>query len=160
MIKKIIILFGLIWLSGCSMVIFEKGAHYNQSVKFESYKKNGNAALRINNVVHIEFSSHQCGYYGLIGPLIFPIIPIWENYECDNLNIGVSGASKVYLKYNSKIYTYIRFDPKSYFEYTFPLQTKSIIDTAILVVEKEDGEKFEIPFRYQHSFRFDLWPGR
>ncbi|NBV07283.1 MAG: hypothetical protein EBS06_08655 [Proteobacteria bacterium] len=160
MIKKALILLGLIYLSGCTIVGFDKGTHYDQSTNFKRYKKNGNAALKIDKLVHVEFSSRQCGSYGLVGPLIFPIIPIWRNYDCESLDVGVSGASKVYLKHNSKIYVSTRFDPKSYFEYTFPISAKSLSDGAMLVVEKKDGEKFEIPFRYQHTFSFDLFPGR
>ena len=160
MTRKVLVLLGVIFLSGCTIIGFDKGAYYDQSVNFKRYKKNGNAALEIDKLLRVEFSSHQCGSYGLIGPLIFPIIPIWENRNCDNLDVGVSGASNVYLKHNAKLYTSIRFDPGSYFEYTFPVPTKSLFDGAILVIEDKNGQKFEIPFRYQHTFSFFLWPDR
>ena len=104
----------------------------------------------------------SCGQYGLIGPLIFPIIPIWENRDCKGVVINIweyrIGIKNAHIIYHDKIYKPSEISRYGY--YTFPLQTKSITDTATLVVEKQDGEKFEIPFRYQHTFSFDLWPGR
>jgi hypothetical protein len=72
--------------------------------------------------------------------------------------IGIGETKKVYIIYQNKVY-----EPSKIVKgggYFFSLQIKSITDTATLVVEKKDGEKFEIPFRYKHTFSFDLWPGR
>ncbi len=163
MIKIISILISLVWLNGCSAVTFDKGLNhekipgysfdYDKGTQYTSIinKKNGNG-------VGIAYNRHSCGSYGLIGPLIFPIIPIWQNYACKDVVIGVSQANKVYIIYHDKVY-----EPSKVVRgggYFFPLPIKSITDTATLVVEKTDGEKFEIPFRYQHTFSFDLWPGR
>lgn len=164
MSKKILILLSLIFLNGCSIAGFDKGLNYtkNPDYKFEYNKGSSGSAVITNqkngNNVGIRFHQNSCGFYGLIGPLVFPIIPIWQNYDCKDIVIGVSQANKVQIIYHDKVY-----EPSKIVRgggYFFPLQIKSITDTAILVVEKNDGEKFEIPFRYQHTFSFDLFPGR
>jgi len=164
MIRKILIFSVLAILSGCSAVTFDKGLNYKKIPGYSfNYDKGTQGTSIINqkngNSISINFRRHYCGSYGLIGPLIFPIIPIWQNYDCKEVVIGVSQASKVHMVYHDKIYKPLETALSGYY-YTFPLQTKSITDTAILVVEKQDGEKFEIPFRYQHTFSFDLVPGR
>ena len=126
---------------------YDKGTHDTTVTN----KKNGNR-------ISIGFGTVACGYYGLIGPLVFPIIPFWENRECNEAVIDISPSKNVYVIFHDKIYEAFKVSKTGY--YTFSLQTKSITDTAILVVEKKDGEKFEIPFRYQHTFSFDLVPGR
>ncbi len=163
MIKKILILFNLI-LSGCAAATFDKGLNYEKisGYKFEFEKGSSQTVTITNhnneNSVNVRFHQNSCGFYGLIGPLIFPIIPVWQNDDCKDVVIGVSQAKKVKIIYRNKAY-----EPSKIVRgggYFFPLQIKSITDTAILVVEKNDGEKFEIPFRYQHTFSFDLVPGR
>ncbi len=163
MIKKTLILLGLACLSGCTVVGFNKGLNYQQKTseyKFD-YNKNSHwlSITSINgNKLDIMQSTNECGEYFLIGPLIFPIIPMWQNSDCKDVLIGVSQASKVQIIYHDKVY-----QPSKIVKgggYFFPLPIKSINDTATLVVEKTDGGKFEIPFRYQHTFSFDLWPGR
>jgi hypothetical protein len=165
MIRKIIILISLVCLSGCSLVEFGKGLNYERTPKYKfEYEKGSSGTTTITNqqngnYVNIRFRSNSCGLYGLIGPLIFPIIPIWENKDCKDVVIGASQSDKVHIIYQNKIY-----EPSKVVRgggYFFPLPIKSITDTAILVIEdKQDGEKFEIPFRYQHTFSFDLFPGR
>ena len=155
MIKTIMILMNLVFLSGCVYIGFNKGSYPDHNVKFERYSKNENIALKIDKSLYVEFSSHQCGYYGLVG-IIIPIIPYWKNINCGDLNVGVNTASNVYLKHVGKIYNYNRFNPKTYYEYTSPIPAKSISDGAILIVEKH-GQTFEIPFHYQHAFSFELW---
>jgi hypothetical protein len=153
--KAVSILISVFALSGCLTVGFNKGAHPDGSLKFKKRINNQNIVLEVNDSLDIEFSSHQCGYYGLAG-VIIPVIPHWQNHDCSDFDIGVRKSSNVYLKHGDKIYTYSRFDPRSYYTYTFPVPVKSLSDGAILVIEK-DGERFEIPFRYQHSFSFQLW---
>lgn len=165
MIKKPLILFGLICLSGCSIASFEKGLNYEKipNYKYE-YEKHGSSTTTITNQkngneITVMFGKgSSCGRYGLIGPLIFPIIPIWHNEDCNKVVIGMGAIKEVHIIYRDKIYEPTKVSETGY--YTFPLQTKSITDMATVVVEKKDGEKFEIPFRYQHTFSFDLWPGR
>ena len=162
--KVIILVVSLVCLSGCSLVEFGKGLNYEKTPKYKfEYSRGSSGYLDITNQkngndVSIAFRSNSCGSYGLIGPLVFPIIPIWENKDCDEVVLGVSPANKVQIIYHDKIY-----DPSKVVRgggYFFPLPTKSITDTATLVVEKKDGEIFEIPFRYQHTFGFALFPGR
>ena len=164
MIKKILILLGLVSLGGCSIAGFYKGLNYEKTSKYQfEYNKGSSGTTAITNkknknYVNIRFHQNSCGFYGLIGPLIFPIIPIWENDDCKDVVIGASQSDKVQIIYHDKIY-----EPSKVVRgggYFFPLPIKSITDTAILVVEKTNGEIFKIPFRYQHTFSFDLWPGR
>jgi len=165
MIKKIVILIAsLIFMNGCSGAVFEKGLNYERTPKYKfEYEKGSSGTTTITNqqngnYVNIRFRSNSCGFYGLFGPLIFPIIPIWGNRDCsENATIGTGASIKnVHMVYQDKIYK----PSKVVGGYTFPLPTKSITDTATLVVEKQDGEIFEIPFKYQHTFSFDLFPGR
>ncbi|NBX52274.1 MAG: hypothetical protein EBT63_01300 [Proteobacteria bacterium] len=164
MIKKTLTLLWFVFLSGCSAIGFDKGLNYEKTPKYKfEYSQSASGYLGITNQengnrISIAFSQNSCGSYGLIGPLVFPIIPIWKNDECKDIVLGVSQANKVQIIYHNKIY-----EPSKVVRgggYFFPLEIKSITDTAILVVEKKDGEKFKIPFRYQHTFSFDLWPGR
>jgi len=164
MIIKILTLLVLAILSGCSAATFDKGLNYEKTSKYKfEYNKGSSGSTAITNQkngnqINIRFHQNSCGSYGLIGPLIFPIIPVWENDDCKGVVIGVSQASKVRVIYRDKIY-----EPSKVVRgggYFFPIPIKSINNTATLVVEKKDGEKFEIPFRYQHTFSFDLWPGR
>lgn len=153
----------LICLSGCSGVTFEKGLNYEKTSKYSFEYDNGTHDTTVmnkknGNRISIGFGTLACGYYGLIGPLVFPIIPFWENRECKEVVIDIGPTKNVCVIYRNKIYKPAKVSRTGY--YTFPLQTKSITDTATLVVEKQDGEKFEIPFRYQHTFSFDLVPGR
>lgn len=167
MIKKILILLSIICLNGCSGATFKKGLNYEKASEYSfDYDKGSHATSIINkkngNHISIAFGKGtSCGFYGLIGPLIFPIIPFWENRDCNKVVFDIweyrIGIKSAYVIYHDKIYNPSEISSGYY---TFPLQTKSIIDKATLVVEKKDGEKFEIPFRYQHTFSFDLWPGR
>ena len=162
MIKKIVIVLGLVFLSGCTIVGFDKGLNYERTPKYKFEYRDTSYTVITNqkNGKHaaIAFRSNSCGEYGLIGPLIFPIIPFWHNDDClENATIGTGASIKnVHMIYQDKIYQ----PSKVVGGYTFPLPTKSITDTATLVVEKKDGEIFEIPFRYQHTFSFALFPGR
>ena len=155
MIKILILISSLFFLNGCLFVGLDKGAYPDSSLEFERYFHNQNVGLKINNSLYIKFASHQCGYYGLEG-IIVPIIPHWKNYDCKDLNVYISKSSNVYIKHKDKIYNYSIFRKKSYFNYTFPIATKSLSDGAILVIEQGE-EKFEIPFRYKHGFSFVLW---
>ena len=161
--KKILTLISLIWLSGCSGATFEKGLNYEKTSKYSFKHDKGTHDTTVTNKkngnrISIGFGTVACGYYGLIGPLVFPIIPFWENRECNEAVIDIGSTKNVYVIYHDKIYEPSKVSRTGY--YTFALQTKSITDTAILVVETKDGEKFEIPVRYQHTFSFDLVPGR
>lgn len=161
--KEILTVISLILLSGCSGATFEKGLNYEKTSKYSFKHDKGTHDTTVTNnkngnQISIGFGTVACGYYGLIGPLVFPIIPFWENRECNEAVIDIGSTKNVYVIYRDKIYEPSEISKTGY--YTFPLQTKSITDTAILVVEKKDGQKFEIPFRYQHTFSFDLWPGR
>lgn len=164
--KKILILLGLVFSNGCSIASFEKGLNYEKipGYKFE-YEKSSSYTTTITdqkngNQINVMFRQRSCGQYGLIGPLIFPIIPIWENKDClEDVAIGIGAAKEVHIIYHNKIYKPSGTALNGYY-YIFPLPIKSITDTATLVVEKQGGEKFEIPFRYQHTFSFDLVPGR
>lgn len=163
MIRKILIFLVPTILSGCSAVTFDKGLNYEKIPGHSfNYDKGTHGTSIINqkngNSIGINFRRHYCGSYGLIGPLIFPIIPIWQNYDCKEVVIGIGAIKNAYVIYHDKIYHPSEVSKTGY--YTFPLQIKSITDTATLVVEKNDEEKFEIPFRYQHTFSFDLVPGR
>jgi hypothetical protein len=92
--------------------------------------------------ISISFGKNTCGFYGLIGPLVFPIFPIWENDDCKDVVLGVSPAKKVQIIYHDKIY-----EPSKVVRdegYFFSLPIKSITDTAILVVEK----KMEKPSKF------------
>ena len=161
--KKILTIISLICLSSCSGLTFEKGLNYEKNSKYSfKYDKGTHDTTVTNNKngnqISIGFGTVACGYYGLVGPLVFPIIPFWENRECNETVVNISSAKNVYIIYRDKIYEPSKVSQTGY--YTFSLQTKSITDTATLVVEKTNGEKFEIPFRYQHTFSFDLVPGR
>lgn len=163
MIKKIITVLIAVSLNACAGATFEKGLNYEKNSKYRfKYDKGTHDTTVINkknrNRISIGFGTVACGYYGLIGPLVFPIIPFWENRKCNETVIDIGPTKNTYIIYQNKIYQPSEISETGY--YTFPLQTKSITDTAILVVEKKDGEKFEIPFRYQHTFSFDLVPGR
>jgi hypothetical protein len=161
MIKKILLLLGLFFLNGCAGAVFERGLNYQETPEYSFEYDKGTSGTSIKNndkLLYVEFRRGSCGFYGLIGPLIFPIIPFWQNNDCRDVIIGVSQANKVQIIYHDNVY-----EPSKVVRgggYFFPLPIKSINDTAILAVEKKDGEKFEIPFRYQHTFSFDLWPGR
>ncbi len=164
MIRNLLILVSLIWLSGCSGATFERGLNYEKSSEYSfDYDKGTHITAIINkkngNRIGVMFGTVACGYYGLIGPIIFPVIPFWQNRDCGEAVIGIGAVKDVYISYHDKTYKPSEISVNGYY-YTFPLQVKSITDTAILVVEKNDGEKFEIPFRYQHTFSFDLVPGR
>ena len=163
MIRKTLILLCLVYLSGCSIASIENRLNYEKTLGYSfKYDKGSNsitATKENGDYISIAFGKgSSCGQYGLIGPLIFPIIPIWENRDCGGVVILIGVAKNAYVIYKDKIYNPSKISKTGY--YTFPLLTKSITDTATLVVEKQDGEKFEIPFRYQHTFSFDLWPGR
>jgi len=163
MIKKTLILLGFVCLSGCTIVGFDKGLNYEKTPVYSfDYDKGTQYASVTNqkngNRIGIAFSQNSCGEYFLVGPLIFPIIPFWQNHDCKDVVIGVSQANKVQIIYHDKLYESSKVVRGG--GYFFPLPIKSITDTATLVIEKKDGEKFEIPFRYQHTFSFDLWPGR
>lgn len=163
MIKKILILVSLIYLSGCSLASFEKGLNYEKKKEYSfDYDKGTQNTIIIDkkskNHISIRFKRHYCGFYGLTGPLIFPVMPIWQNDDCKDVVIGISKARKVHILYKNKLYKPSKIVRGG--GYFFPLPIKSITDTAILVIEKKDGEIFKIPFRYQHTFSFDLWPGR
>lgn len=163
MIKIISILLGLVCLSGCSVVGFDKGLNYEKTPRYSfDYDKGTQGTViadqKNGNRVGIRFHRNSCGEYFLVGPLIFPIIPFWQNYDCKDVVIGASQSDKVQIIYHDKVY-----EPSKIVRgggYFFPLPIKSITDTATLVVETKDGKKFEIPFRYQHTFSFDLVPGR
>ena len=164
MIRKIILFLTVICLIGCSAVSFDKGLNYEKTSEYLfEYNKGSSGSTVITNQkngndIGVRFHQNSCGSYGLIGPLIFPIIPIWQNYDCKDVVIGVSQANKVQIIYHDKTY-----EPSKVVRgggYFFPIPIKSITDTATLIVEKKDGEIFKIPFRYQHTFSFDLWPGR
>jgi hypothetical protein len=166
MIKKTLILLGLLYLNGCSAIGFDKGLNYKKisDYKFE-YNKGSSGYVVITNKkngnhISIAFRQNSCGSYGLIGPLIFPIIPIWENDDCsENATFGIGATKEVRIIYHDKTYKPSKISDDGHY-YIFPLSIKSITEIATLVVEKKNGEKFEIPFRYQHTFSFDLWPGR
>ncbi len=164
MIKKVIILISLICLNGCAIAGFEKGLNYEKTPQYKFEFDGGTLYTSIKNQkngnrIAIMFGGGSCGFYGLIGPLIFPIIPIWENRDCKEVNVGTGASIKnVHMVYQDRIYEPSEISSGGY--YTFPLTIKSITDTATLVVEKKDGEIFEIPFRYQHTFSFALFPGR
>ena len=166
MIKKALILLGFVCLSGCSIASFEKGLNYEKKSDYKyEYEKTSSYTTTITdqkngNHINVMFRQRSCGQYGLIGPLIFPVIPIWENKDCsEDATLGIGAVKEVHITYHNKIYKPSGAALNGYY-YIFPLPIKSITDTAILVVEKKDGQKFEIPFRYQHTFSFDLWPGR
>ena len=166
MIKKVLILLGLICLGGCTIVSFDKGLNYKKTTdyKFEYEKGPSYTATITNkingNQINVMFRQRSCGQYGLIGPLIFPIIPIWKNKDClEDVTIGIGATKNIYIVYENKVYHPSGTDLNGYY-YIFPIPIKSITDTATLVVEKKDGEKFKIPFRYQHTFNLDLWPSR
>ena len=72
--KKITTLLSLACLSGCISVGFDKGANPDKSLNFKYNINNQNVVLEIDKSTHVEFSSHQCGYYGLVG-IIIPFIP-------------------------------------------------------------------------------------
>ena len=166
MIKRTLILLALFCLDGCSIASFEKGLNYKKNSDYKYEIDDGSATIKNKEngkYINTRFGrGSYCGRYGIIGPLIFPIIPIWQRQDCGNVVINIwehsVGIKNAYIIYHNKIYNPSKISKTGY--YTFPLQTKSISDTATLVVEKKDGEKFEIPFRYQHTFSFDLWPGR
>jgi hypothetical protein len=156
--------FSLTVLSGCTIIGFEKGLNYEEMLEYKYSKGSGLTTIfnkKNGKHITIGLGAVDCEFYGLVGPLIFPVIPIWENKNCDKVGIGIwehkIGIKNVHLLYQNKIY---QSQTSNSNFYTFPLQTKSINETAILVVEKQDGEKFEIPFRYQHSFSFAFFPGR
>lgn len=159
--RRILILSGLVFLNGCAGAVFQKGLNYQQTTEYRfEYDKgtHGTSITRNGKLLYVEFNQNSCGFYGLIGPLIFPIIPFWQTDDCKDVVIGVSQAKKVQIIYHDKVY-----EPSKIVRgggYFFPLSIKSINDTATLIVEKQDEEKFKIPFRYQHTFSFDLWPGR
>jgi hypothetical protein len=170
MIRKILILvISLAFLNSCAGAVFEKGLNYEKTPKYW-FKYNDDTYNTIitnkKNGAHIgiAFGKVACGFYGLFGPLIFPIIPFWDNKNCDKVAISIwehrIGIKNAHVNYNNKIYKPSEISG-SYNVFPLPIESiKSITDTAILVVEKKDGEIFEIPFRYQHTFSFDLFPGR
>jgi hypothetical protein len=158
MAKKILIILSIICVNGCSIASFYKGLSYEKTPEYRfEYNKGGSGYTVITNKkngnhISIAFRQSSCGSYGLIGPLLFPIIPIWQNDDCsENATFGIGATKDVYMVYHNKTYQPSEISDDGHY-YTFPLQIKSITDTATLVVEKKDGEKFEIPFRYQHTF--------
>ncbi len=160
--NTIILIIGLFILSGCSGAIFEKGLNYEKTSEYSFEYDEGTQGTTITsavtgNTISIGFRSHYCGFYGLIGPLIFPIIPIWQNDDCKDIVIGASESYKIHIIYHDEIYKPLKVE---YSAFSFPLKIKSIKEKAILVVEKPDGEIFKIPFRYKHTFSFSFFPGR
>lgn len=162
MIKKILILFSLVFLNGCVIAGFDKGLHYQKTpeytLKYEEYSFYGLSVIstKSNHSFNMMYSTNVCGGYYLIGPIV-PFIPIWENKDCSkNVVIGIREADEVKVKFYNKIYNPTEIKDGAY---TFPISIKSLSNGAVLIVKK-DVEKFEIPFRYQHTFIFDLWPGR
>lgn len=152
-----------VWLSGCSGATFEKGLNYEKTPGYSFKYDKGTHGTSVTNQkngnnINIMFGRGSCGFYGLIGPLIFPVIPFWQNHDCKDAVIGIGAAKNVYIIYHDKVYEPSKVTRDG--GYFFSLPIKSITDTATLVVEKKDGEKFEIPFRYQQTFSFDLAPGR
>ena len=95
MIRKILVLFGLVCLSGCSAITFEKGLNYEKSsnYSFEYDKGTHTNTIRKDEkrekYINIGFGTVSCGYYGLVGPLVFPIIPIWKHQDCDKASINI-----------------------------------------------------------------------
>jgi hypothetical protein len=161
MIKKIIILISLPCLNNCVGVGFDMGLHYQETVEYK-FKYNDEmyrlsvTSIRNNNKLDIIYNGNECGEYFLFGPIV-PFIPIWENKDCNkNIIIGIYKAEEVRVKFDNIIYNPIKVQDGAY---TFPISIKSLSSGAVLIVKK-DGEKFEIPFRYQHTFSFDLFPGR
>ena len=159
MIKKILILIIFVSLNGCGVAVFEKGLNYKKTpnYKFE-YDHGASGSVHFTNQkngkrIGVSFRQNSCGFYGAISLLIFPIIPMWQNDDCKDVVIGIYQAKNVHMIYRDKIYKPSEISSNGYY-YTFPLQTKSITDTAILVVEDKNGEIFEIPFKYQHTFGF------
>ena len=162
MIQKILIILGLICLDGCAIASFTKGLNYKKILdkKYE-YNNVSSGDVRIINKkngdnVNVRIHENACGGYGLIGPFIFPIIPFWQNIDCKDIVIGVSQGTKIQVIFHDKIY-----EPSKIVRgggYFFPLPIKSIADTATLVITEKDIEIFRIPFRYQHSFNFVLFP--
>jgi len=157
--KKIIILMILFCFDGCVLVGFDRGLSYIKTPQYKFRYSDDLYKLTVisdNNELNITYNGNECGGYYLFGPII-PLIPLWENKDCSaNITIGIYKAQKVYVKFNDKMYDPINIESGAY---TFPIPIKSTSNGAILIVEK-DKQKFEIPFRYQHTFNFSLWPGR
>lgn len=158
MIRKIIILTISISLNGCAIAFFDKGLNYKKTpnYKFE-YDREASGSVSFTNqkngkYIGVSFRHNSCGGYGLIGPII-PFFPIWHSDDCKNVSIGIYQAKKVHMTYHDKIYKPSDISSDGYY-YTFLLPTKSITDIAILFVEDKNGEIFEIPFKYQHTFGF------
>lgn len=154
--KKITILISLFVLSGCVSADLERGIRHIEPTNFNYDERARQMTIRLinNDQIYLRFFQRTCGGYGLVG-IVVPIIPVWDNIDCKNFEVEVSVADQVLVTYQNKIYKPTSFDPK-YRNYTFPLDTKSLSDGATLIIEK-NGQKFEIPFRYQHTFSFQLW---
>lgn len=162
--NKTILTLLILFINSCSAIVFEKGLGHEkkQGYNFIENKNSGSVTVK-NDIGHVNVMLGRvaCGSYGLIGPLIFPIIPVWESKNCNDITI------RAWEYYNKVKNIYIIFNNKSYYPYkvsklgyrTFPLKIKSIKNNATLVVEKENSDKFEIPIRYKHKFNFYLMPG-
>lgn len=163
--RKIMIFLILFLFEGCVYVGFGKGVRHIDPIPFDYDERTGEVTFSSSNSlknekIWVSFFQVSCGSYGLFGILV-PIIPLWENFDCKNLKIRVSSADRVFVDYQGKLFNPIAFDPK-YQTYTFPIPVKSLADGATLIIEKKNEssgkiEKFEIPFRYQHTFSFELW---
>lgn len=149
----------LVVLSGCFGIGFDKGLYYEyeKNSKYRYSYDFQSKSLRVesgNGKVNLTVYRGECGDYGMIG-IVIPLIPVWSNRDCtQNVAIGISNASSAYIVHHNKVYKPSNISNIK--TYTFPIPVKSLSDGAILVIEK-DGEKFEIPFRYQHTFSFELW---
>ena len=82
---------------------FEYDRKASRSVPFTN-QKNGKH-------IRVSFGQDSCGFYGLFGPLIFPIIPIWHNDDCKDVVIGASQSDKVHIIYQNKVSSlYFKFN--------------------------------------------------
>ena len=156
MLKIISLVLVIISLNACDAIEFKKGAHHIEPIKYRYDKKTQEIIINTskNNNIYLEFFSRMCGAYGLWG-VIIPIVPYWETQDCSRFKVSISAVDKIEINHHGVVYKDYEFDSK-YQNYTFPINTKSLSDGAVLIIEK-DGETFEIPFRYQHTFDFELW---
>lgn len=154
--KKIFLLITLCFtLFGCDSIEFQKGVHHEKNTEHKYNKKTNEITIdNINGNIYVEFYHGLCGNYGLVG-FIIPIIPSWDNFDCSSLKIRVSSADSVQVKIDDNVVEAEYYD-LVYKKYTFPIPTKSLSKGATLIIEK-DNKIYKIPFRYQHTFNFEIW---
>ena len=153
LIKQLLLILVMASLSGCVVVWLDKGLNYQEPIEYEFEYNQGDGSITFykgEKELSVTFHEGICNSYSLMG-FIIPFIPLLKDKDCkQDVYIRIVKASDVYIKTkNNQIYK--PYKVGKFGTYYFPIKIKALSDTATLFVSKE-GENFEIPFRYKHTF--------